>query len=386
MSKKSYKINLSDELAQKFLGKVNKGGKYRVSAEQREKINQWKIENGSEMQKLKLKKRLKDEMGIPDDKLEIAANSPYYWDKSKGHSFRVDNPYTYKKQEVKTFFQEFLEELKGISPIYPKIKRPKITDPHLLVIDIADLHINKFCEVFMTGHKYDSMIAVRRALDGVRGILQKSSGFEIEQIVFVLGNDVLNTDGKSKATTNGTPQDTDLHWWKAYKLAKEMYIKCIEMCLAVADVKAIHCPSNHDYHTGTCLADSLKSWFRNCKNIEFDDSPAYRKYYQYHSNMIEFEHGEKGKMAEIPLTMANNQPQMWAETKYRYGYLHHVHHSDITKFQSSKDYKGVNITYLRSPSPPDIWHAESGYENIIAIEGFIHSRNHGRVSHLTHYF
>jgi hypothetical protein len=84
--------------------------------------------------------------------------------------------------------------------------------------------------------------------------------------------------------------------------------------------------------------------------------------------------------------MANEQPKMWAETKFRYGYLHHVHHQDKTQFQSGKDYTGVNITYLRSPSSADLWHCENQYSNMVAVEGFVHCKKMGRISHITHYF
>jgi hypothetical protein len=59
---------------------------------------------------------------------------------------------------------------------------------------------------------------------------------------------------------------------------------------------------------------------------------------------------------------------------------------DKTQFKTAKDYIGANVTYLRSPSSADIWHAENQYLNIVAIEGFVHSKDNGRVSHLTHYF
>lgn len=102
--------------------------------------------------------------------------------------------------------------------------------------------------------------------------------------------------------------------------------------------------------------------------------------------MINLEHGDKGKAMDLPLIYAQSNPKMWYETKFRYGYLHHVHHQDKKQFQSSKDYVGVNITYLRSPSSADIWHADNGFLNMVAVEGFIHSKEHGRISHLTHYF
>ena len=61
-------------------------------------------------------------------------------------------------------------------------------------------------------------------------------------------------------------------------------------------------------------------------------------------------------------------------------------HQHKKQYQSSKDYIGVNVTYLRSPSSADIWHADSSYLNMVAVEAFIHSKENGRVSHLTHYF
>ncbi|QCZ35023.1 hypothetical protein D8Z79_025845 (plasmid) [Escherichia fergusonii] len=254
------------------------------------------------------------------------------------------------------------------------------------MVDLADLHINKFCEVFMTGDYYNSQRAVERAIEGVKGIVQKSSGFNIEKIVFVVGNDVLNTDNIHKATTKGTAQDTDLHWYKAFKVGLDCYVSCVDYLLGFADVEVIHCPSNHDYITGTLLAETLAVYYRNHKNVTFQTGPKYRKYYQYHLNLIEFEHGDKGKPSTLPLAMANEVPQLWANTKFRYCCLHHVHHQDVIKFQSSKDYIGVNVTYMRSPSPADIWHFESDYVSLAAIEGQIYSKENGRVSHITHYF
>tara|TARA_R110000744_G_scaffold378861_3_gene495685 strand:+ start:1776 stop:2900 length:1125 start_codon:yes stop_codon:yes gene_type:complete len=312
----------------------------------------------------------------------------HLWKKNQEASAFVKNPLYVDKLEkdFDTFQAELIDDLKKYSPKFPKIKRKKTTEGHLLVVDIADLHINKYATQELTGADYNSQIAVERAIEGTKGLLQKSVGFNIDKVLFVIGNDVLNTDNLTKSTTKNTPQDTDLSWFEAFKIAKECYVKCIELCLSVADVDIIHCPSNHDFLSGCFLAQTLEAYFRNCNNITFDISPAYRKYYQYFNNLIELEHGDKGKVANLPLVIAQSQPKMWAETKFRYGYLHHVHHTDKVQHQSSKDYIGINITYLRSPSSADIWHSDSSYLNMVAVEGFIHSKENGRVSHLTHYF
>jgi len=314
--------------------------------------------------------------------------APMLWLKTKKESVRVTNPmYIPKIQKTFDNYQNsIISELKKYSPTFKKIERKKEEEPHLLIIDIADLHINKFCEKHLTGDNYNSQIAVQRALEGTKGLIQKASGFNIEKILFVIGNDVLNTDNILKGTTKGTIQDTDLHWLTAFNVAKDCYIQCIEYCLSVADVDIVHCTSNHDFMSGCFLAEVIHAWFRKCENITFNIGAKYRKYYKYFSNMIELEHGEKGKMTNLPLIMAQEEPMMWAETKFRYGYLHHFHHLDKTQFKTSKDYIGANITYLRSPSSADIWHAESQYLNLVAVEGFVHSRNNGRVSHITHHF
>ena len=298
----------------------------------------------------------------------------HMWKKTKEESIFVKNP-LFKEAEQKNYENlklDLIKELKQHSPKYPKINREKSKNGHLLVIDIADLHINKYATSELTGAEYNSKIAVERAITGTKGLLQKASGFDIDKILFVIGNDVLNTDNLTKSTTKNTPQDTDVSWFEAFKIAKKCYVECIELCLSIADVDVIHCPSNHDMMSGCLLAETVATHFRLSDNITFNTSPAYRKFYQYHSNMIELEHGDKGKASELPLLIAQVEPKMWCNTKFRYCYLHHVHHSDKRQYQSSKDYIGVNVTYLRSPSSADLWHSDNSYLNMVAVEGFLH--------------
>jgi len=85
--------------------------------------------------------------------------------------------------------------------------------------------------------------------------------------------------------------------------------------------------------------------------------------------------------------MATENPLMWNECKYRYIYLHHIHHKQSTKFMNGKDYIGVTVEYLRSPSEADSWHDRNGYKGSkVAIEGFIHSFESGQVARITHLF
>ena len=307
------------------------------------------------------------------------------WLKTKEASIFIKN-----KEGIISFDEmreKFIEEISTYAPKYKEYKRKKIKDKHLLVIDIADLHVGKLADESETGDKYNSDIAIKRALEGVKGILDKASGFPIDKILFIIGNDVLHVDGHNNTTTSGTKQDVDGMWYKNYALARNLYVKIIEMLVTVADVHITHNPSNHDFISGFMLADSIYCWFRNHKNITFDVSNNHRKYFVYGKNLIGSSHGDGAKMQDMPLLMANEAPKEWAETFYRYIYLHHIHHKDVTKFKSGKDYQGVTVEYMRSPSGTDAWHHKSGYCHAPkAIEGAIHSKEFGKVASLTHIF
>ena len=280
----------------------------------------------------------------------------------------------------------FMEKLKSHSPTFKKIKRKPIKDGHCLILDIADLHVGKLAEAYETGEDYNTDIAVKRALEGVKGILDKSSGFNLDKIIFIIGNDVLHIDNNRRTTTSGTPQDTYKMWYSNYLIARDMYIEIINSLVQVADVHIVHNMSNHDYVTGFMLADSVYCWFRKCKNITWDIDASHRKYFTYGKSLIGTSHGDGGKMDNLPLTMAV-ESEDWSKATFRYIYLHHIHHNKKFKFLTSQDFPGITVEYLRSPSGTDSWHHINGYQHATkAIEGFIHSKEYGQVAKLTHAF
>lgn len=305
----------------------------------------------------------------------------HFWFKNEKYSI-------FAKNKVKTYEQvkdEIIREMDEHSPEYKTFKRTPSENGHLLVIDPSDIHIGKLAVAAETGEDYNIKKAVNRTLDGIRKLINQSSGFTIDQVLFIIGNDALHIDSPNRTTTSGTPQDTDGMWHSAFGAAKQMYIKAIELLMPIADVHVLYCPSNHDYTQGFFLADTLSSWFRKSENVSFDASIAHRKYYKYHSNMIEADHGDGCKIGDTPMLMATEQAQMWADCQFRYSYKHHIHHKKKIPVAGYDDI-GVNIEFLRSPSVPDSWHSRNGYINMPAIEGFIHSKNNGRIAQFTHHY
>ena len=178
----------------------------------------------------------------------------HYWYKGEHFSIHVGN----KKVNLWELKDRIIADIQKYSPKYPVIKYPKITDGHLLVVDPADIHIGKLCKSFETGDEYNHQIAIDRVKSGVAGLIQKSKGFPIEKILFVVGNDILHTDNAKSLTTSGTPQDTELMWYDAFMVAKKLLVECIEMLLTVAPVHIQYDPSNHDYVSGVYVSTNIR--------------------------------------------------------------------------------------------------------------------------------
>ena len=281
------------------------------------------------------------------------------WIKSKKASLFFKNPH-YQKEEYDKFKEELIKELAEYSPVFSKIKRKQSSDPHLLILDPADVHIGKLCTSLVSGKEYNSQIAVQRTLEGVSGILNKTAGFNFDKIVLILGNDILHVDGPNNTTTRGTRQDVDGMWYDNFLLAKKLYVDIIDYLVNIADVYIM---------------------FKNHKNVKIDSSLQYRKYFTYGANLIGSCHGDGTKMDTLPYLMAD-EAKDWSSCKYRYMFTHHVHH------KIAKDYPGLSIESLRSPSGSDVWHHKMGYtsSNNAAIEGYVHHPKFGQVARITNLF
>jgi hypothetical protein len=321
-------------------------------------------------------KNATDEAGVDDKDVK------HGWLKTKQASLFFKNP-NFKQEEldvIQKIKDECIKEVKEYAPKYHAIETVKSKDAHLLVIDIADLHIGKLATAFETGEDYNSQIAVKRAKDGLQGILNKSEGFYIDKVLFVAGNDILHTDNTKRTTTAGTPQDTDGMWYDNFLMAKNLYIELLEKLLSFAEVEVVYNPSNHDFTHGFFLMQLIEAHFAN-STINFNVNLLHRKAFKYGNNLIGTTHGDGAKIENLPLLLATEFPVLWSETKHRYIYSHHVHH------KTSKDFIGVTFETLRSPSGSDSWHHKNGYTGVPkAVEGYIHHKEFGQIARLTHIF
>jgi len=266
---------------------------------------------------------------------------------------------------IENIREEFIEDLKKLSPKVEKIKYKSKIDkqPLLLELNIFDLHLGKVSWSEETSYDYNLEIASNIFNQCIDEFIEETSNKNIEKIVFPIGNDFFNSDKAHpfNSTTKGTPQEEDARWQKTFRLGRQLVVDAINRLINIAPVDIIMVPGNHDFERNFYLGDSLEGWFYNNENVTVDNSANPRKYYKYGEVLIGYTHGNEEKIIDLPLIMANEQPQEWAMSTFREFHLGHEHRKKEIKFKSTEEYQGVIIRYFNSLSATDSWHHRRGY-------------------------
>lgn len=243
-----------------------------------------------------------------------------------------------------------------------------------LEVSIADLHLGKLGHGKETlGANYDHKIAAKLYENAFVDILNRTT-VPLERVCIVAGNDLFNCDSRAGLTTKGTVQNNDTRYMKMFEVGFDLLVKQINTCLDAAPVDVMMVSGNHDEHSVWHLGHSLQCYYSGNKNVNINNSPAYRKYWQYGVNMVMMTHGNDIKEKDLPLLLATEMPQMFADTKYREVHLGHKH--QVSLFESH----GIRVRIIPSLTAPDWWHSQSGYVGQIrAAQGFVWSKANGLI-------
>lgn len=262
------------------------------------------------------------------------------------------------------------------APAYPKVTFPRVpTDPHLMVLDLVDLHFGKLAWRAETGQDYDLKLADRVYRNAVADLVNSAAGYEIEEFLIPLGSDFLHIDNAAGTTTAGTPQDVDGRIAKILQTAKQAVIWAVETLAARGRVTIRWVPGNHDRLLSYCLAMTVDAWFHSSGRVEVDTAPTARKYHRYGSVLIGMTHGDEEKHGSLPAIMANERPADWAACQAREWHVGHYHKSKRVDFLPLDTHNGIPVRTLRSLSAVDAWHYRRGFVGTTrSAEAYLYNR------------
>ena len=292
-----------------------------------------------------------------------------------------------QRETVRQIGDEILADIRReakSSPDKPRIKISREKDNHLLEIAPVDLHVGKLAWGEETGTDYDIRIAERVFTAAIDDILERTKSYQITQIVFPVGNDLLQVDSPANTTTAGTYVDTDSRYIKSFRRARSITSWAIREMAKRAPVLVPIVPGNHDRITAFHLGEVLEAEFSDVPFVAIDNRPLLRKYHKFGTNLLGWTHGSEEKPADLPLLMANECPEWWSTTEHREWHVGHLHRSKETRYTAGDSFQGVRVRILPSLCAPDAWHYSKGFvHERRACEAYLYSYDTGYAGHFS---
>lgn len=268
---------------------------------------------------------------------------------------------------------QVIEAFEALEPV-------KIVPPHwrtagmyMLELPMMDFHLGKLSWNDETGQdNYDLKIAEALWKDTINDILGKVDTIGTpEYILFPVGQDYFHFDTPSVTTTGGTQLDSDTRWQQMFRKGVELLVWAIEQCYALAPVKVMWIPGNHDQMLSYAATVGLAQRYANTEGIEVDLSPTPRKYHLYGLNLIGFAHGVEEKK-RIEGLMQIEAPVAWGASVWREYHLGHLH----TEITSTKN--GIVFRRISSITAADSWHSEHGFLGTVRqAQAFVWDKERG---------
>ena len=274
------------------------------------------------------------------------------------------------------------EDAKKYAPVYKKIAYKDTSHGYLYEIDMQDIHFGRLAWDEETGENYDIKIAKKAIETTLLKLLAMVEKQKVSKVLLPIGNDFFNVDNKFNTTTGGTPQTEDTRWQKTFRLGREICTWMIDSCSQIAPVDVLIVPGNHDEQRAFYLGDSLECWYHNNPNVSIDNGAAKRKYYPFGKNLIGFTHGYDEKLEKLPLIMAIDRPDLWANSVYREWHTGDKHNRKDF-IPKTDEGSGIVVRILRSLAAFDAWTFNKGYKSLRASESFLWHPDNGLVAQYT---
>jgi hypothetical protein len=328
---------------------------------------------------------LVDTVGVNLDFWDVKSFRASTWQDFNGDTkYAVRATFDQSKEARNKVREEFIEDAIKYAPKYKPVKYPKAKSKEKVAyeVNLPDLHLGKLSWGKEVGHKYDVNIAKDIYVQTVDKLLAYSQNFHVDKIIFPIGNDLLNSEGLTSATTKGTPQQDDVRWQRSFTMCREMLIEVIDNLRLIAPVEVIIVPGNHDYERMFYIGDVIYAWYHNCDEVEVDNSPSPRKYTTYGVNLIGLTHGSSEKQTDLPLIMASERPELWAKATHTEWHIGHLHKAKSMNWVDIDERFGTIIRILPSLSGTDAWHHEKGFVgNTRAAQAYAWGKETGYKGH-----
>lgn len=306
-------------------------------------------------EEIKSLEELIEKCKIDTSKWEITKYVQNYWGNAEQPHYQV-KAWLGKKGDEQVFQDSFISFLSTYEPLSPQIVAPIYEQSKryaCLIINKQDSHLNK---LDINGNN-DIEERFGDFIQKVEIILNQAAiSNNITDIKYIIGSDEFNSEF-TNTTTKGTPQQNILSYHAAFQAICDHEVSVINLLLQKSKkVEVVFVAGNHDEFVGWHLASWLQTYFRNHERAKFDISPKYRKYIDYGSSAMMFNHGDALKPAKLAGLFPMEYKEDWSLHDNFYIFTGDKHH------EMSLDFNGIKFYQLPAFSTAkSSWDDKNGY-------------------------
>lgn len=263
------------------------------------------------------------------------------------------------------------EDVRGLAPLS---KAPSRTHADLLAVyPLGDPHFGMYAWAKESGADFDLKAARRLTMGAVDRLVSSSPAAETA-LILPLG-DVFHANDQTNQTPAHKHQlDVDSRFVHVLQVGIETFRHCVLRALEKhARVIVRFVAGNHDPQAVWALAFTIAAYFDNEPRVEVDLSPSAHWFYRFGKCLIGATHGDRSKPEQLLGVMACDRAEDWGQTKHRYWYCGHVHHSSV------KEFPGVLVETFRTLAASDAYAAGHGYRAGRDMRAIILHREHGEI-------
>jgi len=283
----------------------------------------------------------------------------------KGVSALVDSNNRIVQQWIKTkeetqtdliaAIKEEFEQYRGAAKL---VKPPKETFSDLMqVYPVCDPHIGMLSWAPETGQSNDLKIGVDRVDAGLQRLISLAPA--AETAVIIQTGDFLHADSQTNTTpASGHQLDVDGRSQKVKLAGVQLLRRSIDYALQKhSRVIVKNLKGNHDPESAAWLNIALGLFYCNEPRVEIDldDGNNDIWLHLFGVNYIGATHGHTMKPERMAMVMADDNPEFWGASKYRWMIFGHIHHETV------KEVGSVRCESFRQPVPKDAHSHSHGY-------------------------
>jgi len=280
------------------------------------------------------------------------------------------------KLQIDAMLDDFRDGLKDeLKDLHKPIPKPTDTlDKLMNCYLIGDHHLGLLASSKETGESnYDTDIGVDLLENAVDSLVSRSPNSK-HGLLCNLG-DFFHSNNLKGETASGTPLDTDGRYGRTVRLGVNLLKRIVIRLLEKHEiVTVLNVRGNHDSDPALWLNEAMKMYFENEPRVIIPDNYSKFTHLEFGNSLIVLHHGDKINPQRIYESVTRRLSVEWGRSKYRYGWLGHLHHKE------AKEIGGMMFEQFNVLASPDAWHAGSGFGSSRSMTCIVLSEEYGEDS------